>query len=414
VAVLTRARRERQEAGAAPVRLVRGRARVDRSADRLAGRLRPGEIAVVDELDLDLAAARRLLGAGAVAVVNASPSLSGRLPVAGAAALLEAGVPVVDAVGAGLFGAVRDGDDLVIDLDGGRLLGGRKAQNVVAQGTVLGAGQVEEIRGAARSSLADRSAVLVRDAADLLSLAEPLLVDTGGGPSLGVRGLPVLLVGPGTEAAQDLALVRRWVADARPIVVGIGSGAAVAAAAGLPVGVVVLTDAGESRLVSGGPRQSWGGVPESVLRASAGIVVVTADPTVDAASLPGGVGELFDDLGPQLRTCHSPLPVSAAAMALVQADAPAVVVTAGLPHDLSGLLDAPRDAGAGLLLAQLRSPARCLPATTAAALLPAPRRRLVHPALIVLAVLIAALAVLAVSDPGQVLLDRWFPGWQPW
>ena len=40
----------------------------------------PGEIAVVDHLDMDRAAAVALVDAGVVAVVNAAPSISGRYP----------------------------------------------------------------------------------------------------------------------------------------------------------------------------------------------------------------------------------------------------------------------------------------------------------------------------------------------
>ena len=43
-------------------------------------RLRPGDIAVIDHLDLDRATAEALVDCGVAAVVNASPFISGRYP----------------------------------------------------------------------------------------------------------------------------------------------------------------------------------------------------------------------------------------------------------------------------------------------------------------------------------------------
>ena len=51
---------------------VTGTVRLDRRTTSLVHRLRPGDIAVIDHLDLDRANAEALLDCGVVAVVNAS------------------------------------------------------------------------------------------------------------------------------------------------------------------------------------------------------------------------------------------------------------------------------------------------------------------------------------------------------
>ena len=53
---------------------------MDRRTGSLVRRLRPGDIAVIDHLDLDRANAESLVDCGVVAVVNASPFISGRYP----------------------------------------------------------------------------------------------------------------------------------------------------------------------------------------------------------------------------------------------------------------------------------------------------------------------------------------------
>ena len=94
---------------------VSGTARVDRRTGALVRRLRRGDIAVIDHLDLDRAHAQALVDAGVVAVVNASPFISGRYPNLGPDLLAKAGVLMLDNVGAEVFTAVSDGSDVRID-----------------------------------------------------------------------------------------------------------------------------------------------------------------------------------------------------------------------------------------------------------------------------------------------------------
>src|SRR6185503_20318648 len=86
-----------------------GVARVDRRAEALLPRLRRGDIAVLDEVDLDRATADALVAAEVAGVVDASPCISGRYPTLGPEILVNAGVPVLDAAGTDVFRAVKDG-----------------------------------------------------------------------------------------------------------------------------------------------------------------------------------------------------------------------------------------------------------------------------------------------------------------
>src|SRR6476469_9348701 len=59
---------------------VAGTARLDRRTKNLTKRLRPGDIAVIDHVDIDRVSADALVGCKVAAVVNAAPSISGRYP----------------------------------------------------------------------------------------------------------------------------------------------------------------------------------------------------------------------------------------------------------------------------------------------------------------------------------------------
>src|ERR687884_1354104 len=95
--------------------VVTGTARLDRRTKRLVGRLRPGDIAVIDHVDLDRVAADSLVAVGVAAVLNAKPSISGRYPNLGPEVLVEAGIPLVDDLGEGIFQQLREGDQVRIE-----------------------------------------------------------------------------------------------------------------------------------------------------------------------------------------------------------------------------------------------------------------------------------------------------------
>ena len=78
---------------------ITGTARVDRDIDRLLRRVGPGDIVVLDALDLDRITADALVEAGVAAVVNASPSISGRYPNLGPEVLVANGVTLIDETG---------------------------------------------------------------------------------------------------------------------------------------------------------------------------------------------------------------------------------------------------------------------------------------------------------------------------
>src|SRR5688572_33137104 len=101
-----------------------GTARLDRRTKRLVGRLRPGEIAVIDHVDLDRVAADSLVAAGVAAVLNAKPSVSGRYPNLGPEVLVKAGIPLVDDLGEDLFDKLREGD--TVRIDGGKVFRGEE------------------------------------------------------------------------------------------------------------------------------------------------------------------------------------------------------------------------------------------------------------------------------------------------
>jgi uncharacterized membrane-anchored protein len=126
-----------------------GPVRLDKRTKNLVKRLKPGDVAVIDHLDIDRVAAETLVERAPVVVVNAAQSISGRYPNAGPAILVEAGIPLLDAVGQAVF-ELAEGAQVQVDQDGVVRLDGAE----VASGEWLRPEDVRKRMDAAKDNLA--------------------------------------------------------------------------------------------------------------------------------------------------------------------------------------------------------------------------------------------------------------------
>ena len=95
----------------APISVV-GTARLGARTKHLVKRLHPGEIAVIDHVNVDRIAAEELIACGVAGVVNASPSCDDKYPNAGPLMLARAGIRLIDAPDVPVFDLLRDGQQL--------------------------------------------------------------------------------------------------------------------------------------------------------------------------------------------------------------------------------------------------------------------------------------------------------------
>src|SRR3954467_6026603 len=128
---------------------VSGTVRLDRRTKNLPKRLQPGDIAVIDHVDLDRVSAEALVTGGVVAVINASSSISGRYPNLGPEILISAGVALIDGTGDEIFTEVAEGESLHIEDD--IVYAGER---VVAKGTLQTVETVAAATAEARAGLA--------------------------------------------------------------------------------------------------------------------------------------------------------------------------------------------------------------------------------------------------------------------
>src|SRR5690606_13839931 len=158
--------------------VIAGTARLDRRTKRLAGRLRPGDIAVIDHVDLGRVAADSLVAAGVAAVLNAQPSVSGRYPNLGPQVLIEAGIPLIDNLGEAVFQHLREGD--TVRIQGDTVYVGDTA---IAQGTRQDAESVAKAMADAREGLSVQLEAFAANTMEYLTQARDLVVARAGRPA---------------------------------------------------------------------------------------------------------------------------------------------------------------------------------------------------------------------------------------
>lgn len=360
---------------------VTGVARVDRRAGDLLRRLSPGDIAVLDQVDLDRRTAEALVTAEVAGVVNASPSISGRFPNLGPELLLEAGIPLVDGVGTGVLRELKDGTKLRLH-DGAVYVGERE----VARGVEQSAESVADAMIEAKAGMAAQLEAFSANTIEFLRRERALILDGIGVPEVYVpiRDRQVLVVAGGPRHAEELRRLRKYIREYRPVLVGVDAGAD------------TLHDAGyKPDIIVGDPD----GIGTETLRAGSEVVV----PAQTDGHAPGL--ERIQDLGIGAVTFPASGNAEDLALLLAEAHGASLVVTVGLQAGLREFLDRGHSgSNPSTFLTRLKLGSKLVDGA-AVATLHRSRVSLGVMVLLVLAAVVAMVAALAVSGVGQVYVD---------
>jgi uncharacterized membrane-anchored protein len=383
---------------------VSGTARVDRRTSGLVRRLRPGDVAVIDHLDLDRAHAEQLVDAGVVAVVNASPFISGRYPNLGPELLARSGVLLLDDVGPEVFKRVSDG--VHVRIDGDCLVrvdksGGKHEMEVLAEGTRLSAEDIAERMDEARGGLATQLESFTHNTTEFLRREQDLLLHGQGVPALKTRveGRPVVVVVRGYDYREDLRKLRRFIREQRPVLIGVDAGADALQMAGHRADVVVV---GQQGLGQGTQATEQGQtVTDKALGHSREVVLHT-----DRGGRALGSDRL-DRLGVRAQQLAASGTTEDVALLLADAAGASLIITVGMHATLDEFLDRQRAGLASTFLTRLRVGPKLVDAKGVPQLY-AGRVRLWHLALVLLAGLISLGVAIAATPVGA----EWWDGLQ--
>jgi uncharacterized membrane-anchored protein len=372
-----------QEAGPG----IAGTARLDRRTKNLTKRLHPGDIAIIDHVDLDRVSADALVGCKVAAVVNAAPSISGRYPNLGPEILLAAGIPLLDDVGREVFSRLKE--NAHVRLDGNQLLA--EDGTVLAEGIAQDDETVSTAMAEAKAGLSVQLEAFAANTMEYMKRERALLLDGVGVPDVvtSIEGRHVLVVVRGYDYKEDLHALRPYIRDYRPVLIGVDGGADALVEAGYQPDMIV----GDMDSVS-----------DDVLKCGAEVVVHAY-----ADGRAPGLARV-QDLGVEAITFPASATSEDIAMLLADEKGARLIVAVGTHATLVEFLDKGRGGMASTFLTRLRLGGKLVDAKGVSRLY---RSRISTAALVVLvlAAFIAIGSAIAVSAAGQVyfdlLLDQW-------
>jgi uncharacterized membrane-anchored protein len=367
---------------------VTGVARVDRRAGDLLRRIGPGDVVVLNKVDLDRRTADALVAAEVAGVVNAAPSISGRFPNLGPEVLVTAGIPLIDEVGAEALQGIKEGAKLRLHED--VVYAGERE---LAKGVRQTPESIADLMIEAKAGMSAQLEAFSANTIEFLRRERTLILDGVGMPKLYVpiKDREVLVVAPGRRNVAELRRLKRYLREHRPVLFGVEQGADALRAAGYTPQVIVS----DPDLLS-----------TDTLRCGAEVVI----PAHADGHAPGL--ERIQDIGVGAVTFPSSGNPEDLALLLAEAHEATLVVTVGFHATLAEFLDRGRSgANPSTFLTRLKLGSKLVAGTTVAML---HRSRVPFGAvlLLVLAVLLTGFVALGVSDAGRVYLDWVVNAWQ--
>ena len=202
--------------------IIRGTARLDRKTKNLVNRLHPGDIAVINHKELDEVCARALVDAKVKAVVNAAPSLSADYPNLGPLTLVKAGIYLLDDVGLDAMEKIKE--ETIVEIVGEEIC----VPNVwFGRGNVLTLEKVEKHMEVAQKNIGMVLGKFVQNTIEYAQQEQGLLLGDIVVPHTKTvfKKRHTLIVVRGQNYKDDLAAIKSYIEEVKPVLVGVDGGA---------------------------------------------------------------------------------------------------------------------------------------------------------------------------------------------
>ncbi|MHB1458814.1 MAG: putative cytokinetic ring protein SteA [Armatimonadota bacterium] len=201
---------------------ISGIARVDKKTKLLAQRLQIGEIAIIDHKDMDSTSARMLIECKPIMVINADRSISGRYPNTGPGILLRAGIPLIDSAGKDIMSSIPEGT--MVDVSDGVI---SSNGTIIASGINLTLNDIYRMEEESRSNLSAELEKFAQNTLTYIRQEKFLILDPVDVPEIrtSFKGRHALIVVRGEGYKEDLAVIKSYIIDMKPVMVGVDGGA---------------------------------------------------------------------------------------------------------------------------------------------------------------------------------------------
>jgi len=202
--------------------LFKGNIAKDKRTKDLAKRIKPGEIAIIDHKDLDEIAANSLVNSKIKAIINQSPSISGKYPNKGPSILLDNGIFIID-VDFDLMDRLDEGDLIEIDEYGNIF----KDEEKICKGLIIDKEKVESLIKFAYENISEELEKFIDNTIEYAKKEKGMILGDVVIPPLKTKfnNKHVLIVVRGQNYKEDLSTIRSYIDEVSPILVGVDGGA---------------------------------------------------------------------------------------------------------------------------------------------------------------------------------------------
>ncbi len=367
-----------------PDTTVNGIIRKHKRTKTLVKRLRPGDIALIDHTDLDAVAAQALVECRPSAVINASAPISGRYPNRGPSILAAARIPLFELTSPELYDFLADGSMTTLLPDNSLHQSGVAVPDAIH---LWDERRIDEAVVAARKNMTGEIRRFAHNTLEYVqteaeSLLEPMLLpDLTGVPKIEKSHVVIVVRGEGYR--EDLASIRGYLMDLRPVIIGVDGGADALLEAGVKPHMII----GDMDSVS-----------DRALRCGAKLIVHAYAASGHAPGL-----DRVRELGLHAEIFPVPGTSEDAAMLLAYERGAELIVAVGTHSNLEDFLDKGRAGMASTFLTRLKVGSRLVDARGVSKL-HAPRLGLVELSALVLAATFVVLTILTQSPVGLLLV----------
>ncbi|MDR0308409.1 MAG: hypothetical protein LBH87_00570 [Coriobacteriales bacterium] len=344
---------------------ISGPARLGKKTKHLVNQLTPEDIAVIDHEDIDRVSADSLVASGVKLVINVAQSISGRYPNVGPEILVNAGILLLDSVQPSLFELLEDGD--IIKVDGNQIYQG---DIKIADGEQLDIKEVHRLMDLAEERIDQEMEQFVTNTIEYLDKQKIALIYDPWVPIIKteIKRRQVLVVVRGYDYEHDLLILKPYIREMKPVLIGVDGGADALLEAGFKPHIII----GDMDSVS-----------DKALRCGAEIIAhAYENGTVPAA-------ERLDKLGVKMVSWPLAATSEDLAMLLAWAKKADLIVAIGTHSNLIEYLDKGRSGMASSFLVRLKVGTKLVDAKGVSRLY-----RAAPPAWEILVVVLLALAVI--------------------
>ncbi|MCL2680213.1 MAG: putative cytokinetic ring protein SteA [Coriobacteriia bacterium] len=206
----------------------RGILKLDRRTKDLVKRLEPTDIALIDHVDMDRVAAESLIASGVQLVINAQPSISGDYPNVGPLLLMQANIALLDNIGQAPFEKLKEGKKVFVSDQGNLYLGAEPSKKgFIAAGTFQNAQSIEKAYQEAQTKVSLRLEEFAQNTLRYLSKEKNIISEEQWIPAVRTPMLDrhVLVVVRGYHYKEDIRVLRSYIREMKPVLIGVDGGA---------------------------------------------------------------------------------------------------------------------------------------------------------------------------------------------